>query len=171
MLTKEKLSEIANNATKKAHHHYKVEQRKSSQSTRNSYAIRLYDVQPTNAKWVATVYVAEGNIPGRFSVNFVSGRNNKEDRKVLQLINIQLSDYFNNRFDPKYYIRLLNNDYGYLALDEDEESWHVTSLNIAKADHQKTMFTAGEITAMSANEKFANVDLWSATEEVKEDER
>ena len=69
----------------------------------------------------------------------------------------------------KYYIKLLNTDYGYLARVEGTDSWSVTSLKIAKMSNQKATFTAGEIDEMATDEAFANLDLWRAAEEVEED--
>lgn len=71
--------------------------------------------------------------------------------------------------EQKYYIRLLNTDYGYLARVEGTDSWSVTSLKIAKMSNQKVAFTADEIDEMAADETFASLDLWRAAEEVEED--
>lgn len=71
--------------------------------------------------------------------------------------------------EQKYYIKLLNTDYGYLARVEGTDSWSVTSLKIAKMSNQKLAFTADEIDEMEADETFASLDLWRAAEEVKED--
>lgn len=71
--------------------------------------------------------------------------------------------------EQKYYIKLLNTDYGYLARVEGTDSWSVTSLKIAKMSNQKLAFTADEIDEMAADETFASLDLWRAAEEVKED--
>lgn len=69
----------------------------------------------------------------------------------------------------KYYIKLLNTDYGYLARVEGTDSWSVTSLKIAKMSNQKVAFTVYEIDEMTADETFASLDLWRAAEEVEED--
>lgn len=71
--------------------------------------------------------------------------------------------------EQKYYIRLLNTDYGYLARVEGTDSWSVTSLKIAKMSNQKVAFTADEIDEMAADETFASLDLWRAAKEVEED--
>lgn len=74
--------------------------------------------------------------------------------------------------EQKYYIKLLNTDYGYLARVEGTDSWSVTSLKIAKMSNQKVAFTADEIHEMANDEVFANLsatDLLRAAEEVEED--
>nr|DAD93296.1 MAG TPA: Protein of unknown function (DUF1642) [Myoviridae sp. cte0p10] len=71
--------------------------------------------------------------------------------------------------EQKYYIKLLNTDYGYLARVEGTDSWSVTSLKIAKMSNQKLAFTADEIDEMAADETFASLDLWRAAKEVEED--
>lgn len=70
--------------------------------------------------------------------------------------------------EQKYYIKLLNTDYGYLARVEGTDSWSVTSLKIAKMSNQKVAFTADEIDEMAADETFASLDLWRAAKEVEE---
>lgn len=162
MLTKEKLSEIAEEAIGTLHYAYNV----AKVSSQNSYAIRLYD--QINAEFVANLYIYEGDMPGWFTVDFVPERSNKTDREVLRLINSQLFDYFDERLEQKYYIKLLNTDYGYLTRVEGTDSWSVTSLKIAKMSNQKATFTADEIDEMQNSEVF-NMDLWNAAEEVEED--
>lgn len=74
--------------------------------------------------------------------------------------------------EQKYYIKLLNTDYGYLARVEGTDSWSVTSLKIAKMSNQKIAFTADEINEIAKSELCANLspmDLWRAAEEVEED--
>lgn len=71
--------------------------------------------------------------------------------------------------EQKYYIKLLNTDYGYLARLEGTDSWSVTSLKIAKMSYQKTMFTAGEVDEIADSGLCPNLDLWRAAEEVEED--
>lgn len=74
--------------------------------------------------------------------------------------------------EQKYYIKLLNTDYGYLARVEGTDSWSVTSLKIAKMSNQKVAFTADEIHEMANDEVFTNLsatDLLRAAEEVEED--
>ena len=165
MLTEEKLSEITKKAIGTRSYAYRVKQ----SSSQYSCTIWLYAGQPNDDGLVATIYVSEGNVLGSFHISFVPELSNKEDREVMRMINSNLFDYFNKRLEPKFYIRLLNDDYGYLALDEDTELWHVTSIDIAKADHEKVAFTADEINAMSVSKEFAHVDLWNATEKVGDD--
>ena len=91
---------------------------------------------------------------------------------MLREINSQLFEYFDEQLEPKYYIKLLNTDYGYLARVEGTDSWSVTSLKIAKMSNQKVAFTADEIHEMANDEVFANLsamDLLRAAEEVEED--
>lgn len=163
MLTKEKLSEITENAIGTFHYTYAV----AKVSSQNSFAIRLYD--QLNEELVANSYIYEGDKPGWFTIEFVPERSNKTDRVVLRDIISQLYEYFDEQLQQKYYIKLLNTDYGYLAHVEGTDSWSVTSLKIAKMSNQKTTFTADEIDEMATDEAFANLDLWRAAEEVEED--
>lgn len=166
MLTKEKLSKIVEEAIGTLHYTYFF----AKVSSQNSFVIRLYD--QLNDELVVNLHIYEGDKPGRFTVEFMSGRSNKTDREVLRLINSQLFDYFNDQLKQKYYIKLLNTDYGYLARVEDTDSWSVTSLKIAKMSNQKVAFTADEIHEMANDEVFANLsamDLLRAAEEAEED--
>lgn len=166
MLTKEELSKIAEQAIGTLHYTYTV----GKVSSQNSFAIRLYDA--ISEELVANSFIYEGDKPGWFTVDFVPERSNKTDREVLRDINSQLFEYFDEQLEPKYYIKLLNTDYGYLARVEGTDSWSVTSLKIAKMSNQKTMFTADEIHEMANDEVFANLsatDLLRAAEEVEED--
>lgn len=166
MLTKEKLSKIAEQAIGTLHYTYAV----AKVSSQNSFAIRLYDA--ISEELVANLFIYEGDKPGWFTVDFVPERSNKTDREVLRDINSQLFEYFDEQLEPKYYIKLLNTEYGYLAKVEGADSWSVTSLKIAKMSNQKTMFTADEIYEMANDEVFANLsatDLLRAAEEVEED--
>lgn len=166
MLTKEKLSEITENAIGTFHYTYAV----AKVSSENSFAIRLYD--QLNDELVANSYIYEGDKPGWFTIDFVPERSNKTDRVVLRDIISQLYEYFDEQLKQKYYIKLLNTDYGYLARVEDTNSWSVTSLKIAKMSNQKVAFTADEIHEMANDEVFANLntaDLLRAAEEVEED--
>ena len=118
------------------------------------------------------MYIYEGDKPGWFTVDSVPYRNNKTDRKVLRDINSQLYEHFDERLEPRYYIKLLNTDYGYLAKVEGTDAWSVTSLKIAKMSNQKVAFTAGEISEIANSDLCANLnpmDLWRAAEEVEED--
>lgn len=163
MLTKEKLSEITENAIGTFHYTYAV----AKVSSQNSFAIRLYD--QLNDELVANSYIYEGDKPGRFTIDFVPERSNKTDRVVLRDIIGQLYEYFDGQLKQKYYIKMLNTDYGYLTRAEGTDSWNVTSLKIAKMSNQKATFTAVEIGDMQTDEAFANVNLWRAAEEVEED--
>lgn len=166
MLTEEKLSKIAEKAIGTLHYTYVV----AKVSSENGFAIRLYDQM--NDKLVANSYIYEGDKPGWFTVNFVPVRSNKTDREVLRYINSQLYNYFDEQLEPKYYIKLLNTDYGYLTRVEGTDSWSVTSLKIAKMSNQKATFTAGEINEIAQSDLCANLnpmDLWRAAEEVEED--
>lgn len=166
MLTKEKLSEITENAIGELHYTYAV----AKVSSQNSFAIRLYD--QLNDELVANSYIYEGDKPGRFTIDFVPERSNKTDRVVLRDIIGQLYEYFDGQLKQKYYIKLLNTDYGYLTRAEGTDSWNVTSLKIAKMSNQKATFTAGEINEIAKSELCANLnpmDLWRAAEEVEED--
>lgn len=166
MLTKEKLSEITENAIGELHYTYAV----AKVSSQNSFAIRLYD--QLNDELVANSYIYEGDKPGRFTIDFVPERSNKTDRVVLRDIISQLYEYFDEQLKQKYYIKLLNTDYGYLARVEGTDTWSVTSLKIAKMSNQKVAFTANEISEMANDEVFANLsatDLLRAAEEVEED--
>lgn len=166
MLTKEKLSEITKQAIGTFHYTYAV----AKVSSQNSFAIRLYDQM--NDELVANSYIYEGDKPGWFTVDFVPERSNKTDREVLRDIISQLYEYFDEQLEPKYYIKLLNTEYGYLAKVEGTDTWSVTSLKIAKMSNQKATFTADEIHEMANDEVFANLsatDLLRAAEEVEED--
>lgn len=167
MLTEEKLSKIAEKAIGTLHYTYVV----AKVSSENGFAIRLYDQM--NDELVADSYIHESDKPGLFTIDLVPKRiGNKTDREVLRDINSQLYEYFDEQFEPKFYIRLLNTDYGYLAHVEGTDSWSVTSLKIAKMSNQKVAFTADEIHEMANDEVFANLsvtDLLRAAEEVKED--
>lgn len=158
MLTKEKLSEITKQAIGTLHYTYAV----AKVSSQNSFAIRLYD--QLNDELVANSYIYEGDKSGWFMVDLVPVRSDKTDREVLRLISSQLHEYFDKRF----YIKLLNTDYGYLTHVEGTDSWSVTSLKIAKMSNQKATFTADEIDEMQNSEVF-NMDLWNAAQEVEED--
>lgn len=165
MLTKEKLSEITENAIGTFHYTYAV----AKVSSQNSFAIRLYD--QLNEELVANSYIYEGDKPGWFTIDFVPERSNKTDRVVLRDIISQLYEYFDEQLKQKYYIKLLNTDYGYLTRVEGTDSWSVTSLKIAKMSNQKATFTADEINEMAQSEAFDNLnpmDLWRAAEEVEE---
>ncbi|MDC2841625.1 hypothetical protein [Limosilactobacillus mucosae] len=165
MLTKEKLSKIAEQAIGTLHYTYAV----AKLSSQDSFAIRLYD--QLNDELVANSYIHEGDKPGLFTIDFVPERINKTDREVLRDINSQLYEYFDEQLEPKYYIKLLNTDYGYLARVEGTDTWSVTSLKIAKMSNQKVAFTADEIHEMANDEVFANLsatDLLRAAEEVEE---
>ena len=166
MLTKEKLSKIAEEAIGTLHYTYVV----AKVSSENCFAIRLYDQM--NDELVADLYIHENDKPGWFTIDSVPERSNKTDREVLRDINSQLYEYFDEQFEAKYYIRLLNTDYGYLTRVEGTDSWNVTSLKIAKMSNQKVAFTADEIHEMANDEVFANLsatDLLRAAEEVEED--
>lgn len=165
MLTKEKLSKIAEKAIGTLHYTYTV----AKASSQNSFAFRLWLYDQLSDELAADLYIYEGDKPGWFTVDSVPYRNNKTDRKVLREINSQLFEYFDEQLEPKYYIKLLNTDYGYLTRVEGTDSWSVTSLKIAKISNQKVAFTAGEIDEMATDEAFANLDLWRAAEEVEED--
>ena len=162
MLTKEKLSEITENAIGELHYTYAV----AKVSSQNSFAIRLYD--QLNDELVANSYIYEGDKPGRFTIDFVPEQSNKTDRVVLRDIIGQLYEYFDGQLKQKYYIKLLNTDYGYLTRAEGTDSWNVTSLKIAKMSNQKATFTADEIYEMEISGVF-DLDLWSVAEEVEED--
>lgn len=166
MLTKEKLSEITENAIGTFHYTYAV----AKVSSQNSFAIRLYD--QLNEELVANSYIYEGDKPGWFTIDFVPERSNKTDRVVLRDIISQLYEYFDEQLKQKYYIKLLNTDYGYLTRVEGTDSWSVTSLKIAKMSNQKATFTAAEIEEIAQSELCANLnpmDLWRAAEEAEED--
>lgn len=167
MQTKEKLSKIAEKAIGTLHYTYVV----ANVSSENGFAIRLYDQM--NNELVADSYIHEGDKPGLFTIDLVPKRiGNKTDREVLRDINSQLYEYFNEQFEPKFYIRLLNTDYGYLTRVEGTDSWSVTSLKIAKMSNQKATFTADEINEIAQSDLCANLnpmDLWRAAEEVEED--
>ena len=167
MLTKEKLSKIAEKAIGTLHYTYVV----AKVSSENSFAIRLYDQM--NDELVADSYIHESGKPGLFTIDLVPKRiGNKTDREVLRDINGQLHEYFDEQLKQKYYIKLLNTDYGYLARVEGTDSWSVTSLKIAKMSNQKVAFTAGEINEIANSDLCANLnpmDLWRAAEEVEED--
>ena len=163
MLTKEELSKIAEQAIGTMFYTYTIAKAKSQ----NGYVVRLYD--SIDEELVARLFVVEGDKPGCFTVDFVPERSNKTDREVLRDINSQLFEYFDERLEPRYYIKLLNTDYGYLAKVEGTDTWSVTSLKIAKMSNQKVTFTAGEIDEMEISGLFANLDLWRAAEEVEED--
>lgn len=167
MLTKEELSKITKQAIGTFHYTYAVAKVVSSQ---NSFAIRLYDA--ISEELVANSFIYEGDKPGWFTIEFVPERSNKTDREVIREINSRLYDYFDEKLEPKYYIKLLNTDYGYLARVEGTDTWSVTSLKIAKMSNQKVAFTANEIHEMANDEVFANLsatDLLRAAEEVEED--
>lgn len=166
MLTKEELSKIAEQAIGTLHYTYTV----GKTSSQNSFAIRLYDA--ISEELVVNSFIYEGDKPGWFTVDFVPERSNKTDREVLREINSQLFEYFDEQLEPKYYIKLLNTDYGYLARVEGTDTWSVTSLKIAKMSNQKVAFTAGEISEIANSDLCANLnpmDLWRAAEEVEED--
>lgn len=165
MLTKEKLSKIAEQAIGTLHYTYTV----AKASSQNSFAFRLWLYDQLSDELAADLYIYEGDKPGWFTVDSVPYRNNKTDRKVLRLISSQLHEYFDKQLEPKYYIKLLNNDYGYLTRVEGTDSWSVTSLKIAKMSNQKATFTADEIDEMELSATFANLDLWRTAEEVEED--
>lgn len=163
MLTKEELSKIAEQAIGTMFYTYTIAKAKSQ----NGYVVRLYD--SIDEELVARLFVVEGDKPGCFTVDFVPERSNKTDREVLRDINSQLFEYFDERLEPRYYIKLLNTDYGYLAKVEGTDTWSVTSLKIAKMSNQKATFTADEIDEMELSATFANLDLWRTAEEVEED--
>ena len=166
MLTKEKLSKIADEAIGTLFYTYTIAKTKSQ----NGYVVRLYG--SIDEELVASLFVVEGDKPGCFTVDFVPERSNKTDREVLREINNQLYEHFDEQLEPKYYIKLLNTEYGYLARVEGTDTWSVTSLKIAKMSNQKATFTADEIHEMANDEVFANLsemDLLRAAEEVEED--
>lgn len=166
MLTKEKLSKIVEEAIGTLHYTYFF----AKVSSQNSFVIRLYD--QLNDELVANAYIYDGDKPGWFKVDFVPGRSNKTDREVLRDINSQLYEYFDEQLEPKYYIKLLNTDYGYLTRVEGTDSWNVTSLKIAKMSNQKATFTASEINEIAQSDlctALNPMDLWRAAEEVEED--
>lgn len=166
MLTKEELSKIAEQAIGTLHYAYTV----GKVSSQNSFAIRLYDA--ISEELVANSFIYEGDKPGWFTVDFVPERSNKTDQEVLREINSQLFEYFDEQLEPKYYIKLLNTDYGYLARVEGTDTWSVTSLKIAKMSNQKATFTADEISEIANSDLCVNLnpmDLWRAAEEVEED--
>ncbi len=163
MLTKEKLSKIADEAIGTLFYTYTIAKTKSQ----NGYVVRLYG--SIDEELVARLFVVEGDKPGCFTVDFVPERSNKTDREVLREINNQLYEYFDEQLEQKYYIKLLNTEYGYLARVEGTDTWSVTSLKIAKMSNQKATFTADEIDEMEISAVFANSALWNAAEEVEED--
>lgn len=166
MLTKEKLSKIAEEAIGTLHYICAV----AKVTPQDSYAMGLYD--QANDELVARWVTYEGDEPGWFTLDYVSEQINKNGREVIRKINSQLYDYFDKKLEPKYYIKLLNTEYGYLANVEGTDSWSVTSLKIAKMSNQKTMFTAVEIYEMAKSDVFANLsaqDLLRAAEDAEED--
>lgn len=166
MLTKEKLSEITENAIGTFHYTCSV----ANLDSQNSFAIYLYD--QSNDELAANLFIHEGNKPGWFRVDSIPDLKNKTDRVVLRDIISQLYEYFDEQLEPKYYIKLLNTDYGYLTRVEGTDSWSVTSLKIAKMSNQKATFTADEINEIAQSDLCANLnpmDLWRAAEEVEED--
>lgn len=163
MLTKEELSKIADQAIGTSYYTYTVAEKK----LQSGYVVRLYDA--ISEELVTSLSIYEGDKPGWFTIDFVPERSNKTDHEVLRDINSQLFEHFDERLEPKYYIKLLNTDYGYLARVEGTDTWSVTSLKIAKMSSQKVVFTADEIDEMELSTTFANLDLWRATEEVEED--
>lgn len=166
MLNKEKLSKITKQAIGTFHYTYAV----AKVSSENCFEIRLYDQM--NDELVAALYIHESDKPGWFTIASVPERSNKTDREVLRDINSQLYEYFDEQFETKYYIRLLNTDYGYLTRVEGTDSWSVTSLKIAKMSNQKATFTADEINEIAQSDLCAclnPMDLWRAAEEVEED--
>lgn len=168
MLTKEKLSKIAEQAIGTLHYTYTV----AKASSQNSFAFRLWLYDQLSDELAADLYIHEGDKPGWFTVDSVPYRNNKTDREVLRDINSELYKYFNEQFEPKFYIKLLNTEYGYLARVEGTDTWSVTSLKIAKMSNQKVAFTADEIEKIAQSELCTNLnpmDLWRAAEEVEED--
>lgn len=165
MLTKERLSKIAEQAIGTLHYTYTV----AKASSQNSFAFRLWLYDQLSDELAADLYIYEGDKPGWFTVDSVPYRNNKTDRKVLRDINSQLYEHFDEQLEPKYYIRLLNTDYGYLTQVEGTGAWNVTSLKIAKMSNQKATFTADEIDEMEISAVFANSALWNAAEEVEEE--
>lgn len=169
MLTKEKLSKIAEQAIGTLHYTYTV----AKASSQNGFAFRLWLYDQLSDELAADLYIYEGDKPGWFTIDLVPKRiGNKTDREVLRDINSQLYEYFDEQFEPKFYIRLLNTDYGYLARVEGTDTWSVTSLKIAKMSNQKVAFTADEINEIAQSELCANLnpmDLWHAAEEVEED--
>lgn len=166
MLTKEKLSKIADEAIGTLHYICAV----TIVIQPSSYAMGLYN--QLNDELVARWVTYEGDEPGWFNLDYVSEQINKTDREVIREINSRLYDYFDEKLEPKYYIKLLNTDYGYLARVEGTDTWSVTSLKIAEMSNQKATFTADEIHEMANDEVFANLsatDLLRAAEEVEED--
>lgn len=166
MLTKEKLSEITKQAIGTFHYTYTVGKVRS----RNSFTVRLYDA--ISEELVANSFIYEGDKPGWFTVDFVPERSNKTDRVVLRDVISQLYEYFDEQLKQKYYIKLLNTDYGYLTRVEGTDSWSVTSLKIAKMSNQKATFTASEINEIAQSDlctALNPMDLWRAAEEVEED--
>ncbi|AJT50126.1 hypothetical protein LBLM1_02925 [Limosilactobacillus mucosae LM1] len=166
MLTKEKLSEITKQAIGTFHYTYAV----AKVSSQNSFAIRLYDA--ISEELVANSFIYEGDKPGWFTVDFVPERSNKTDREVLRDIISQLYEYFDEQLKQKYYIKLLNTDYGYLTRVEGTDSWSITSLKIAKMSNQKATFTASEINEIAQSDlctALNPMDLLRAAEEVEED--
>ena len=119
MLTKEELSKIAEQAIGTLHYTYTVGT-VGKVSSQNSFVIRLYDA--ISEEFVANSFIYEGDKPGWFTVDFVPERSNKTDREVLRDINSQLYDYFDEQLEPKYYIKLLNTEYGYLARVEGTDT-------------------------------------------------
>lgn len=165
MLTKEELSKIAGQAIGTLFYTYTIAKTKSQ----NGYVVRLYD--SIDEELVARLFVVEGDKPGCFAVDSALERSNNDDCKVLRDINSQLSEYFDEQLEPKYYIKLLNTDYGYLAKVEGTDTWSITSLKIAKTSNQKVAFTAGEISEIAHSDLCANLDpmdLWRAAEEVED---
>ena len=152
MLTKEKLSKIAEKAIGTLHYTCSV----ANLDSQNSFAIYLYD--QLNDELAANLFIHEGNKPGWFRVDSIPDLKNKTDREVLRLINSQLFDYFNEQLEQKYYIKLLNTDYGYLTRVEGTNSWSVTSLKIAKMSGQKATFTADEINEIAQSDLCANLN-------------
>lgn len=166
MLTKEKLSKIVEEAIGTLHYTYFF----AKASSQNSFPIQLYD--QLNDELVVNFHIYEGDKPGWFTIDFVPERSNKTDRVVLRDIISQLYEYFDEQLKQKYYIKLLNTDYGYLTRVEGTDSWSVTSLKIAKMSNQKVAFTADEISEIANSDLCANLnpmDLWRAAEEVEED--
>lgn len=166
MLTKEKLSKIAEEAIGTLHYICAV----TKVTPQDSYAMGLYD--QANDELVARWVTYEGDEPGWFTLDYVSEQINKNGREVIRNINSQLYDYFDKKLEPKYYIKLLNTEYGYLARVEGTDTWSVTSLKIAKMSNQKVAFTADEISEIANSDLCANLnpmDLWRAAEEVEED--
>lgn len=160
MLTKRMLDEVLEEAVKGTYFTHTTERL----GLDHFYRVALYDNQSKLTEHAATLYLSEGDTPGNFEINFVTKKFSQTTSLVLQSIQSQLFNYFDELLEPKYFIRPNDNENGYLALPEAGDYLYLTTLELAQENGWKVAYTADEINDLVEAGDFGDLGLWEVVE-------